>query len=214
LYIQVSSVKSLSRLGIDEVDILFLHDIEFVSPEIVRNEAIPYLQALKQEGKVKYIGVTGYLLKMFQQVTDYTSFDCILSYCRFTLHDSSLKSLLPELRAKGIGVINASLTGMEILTEQGAPGWHPASGELKAACQKALALCKEANTNLTQLAMQYAVSHPDITSTLVGTANPQNIINNVDWINQPLNESLLAEVQSIFAPIKSTVWQTGLAINN
>lgn len=62
--------------------------------------------------------------------------------------------------------------------------------------------------------MQYAVSHPDITSTLVGTTNPQNIINNVDWINQPLNESLLAEVQSIFALIKSAVWQTGLAINN
>lgn len=119
MYIQVSSVKSLSRLGIDEVDILFLHDIEFVSPEIVRNEAIPCLQALKQEGKVKYIGVTGYLLKMFQQVTDYISIDCILSYCRFPLHDSSLKSLLPELRAKGIGVINASLTGMEILTERG-----------------------------------------------------------------------------------------------
>lgn len=97
-----------------------MHDIEFVSPEIVRNEAIPCLQALKQEGKVKYIGVTGYLLKMFQQVTYYTSIDSILSYCRFTLHDSSLKSLLPELRAKGIGVINASLTGMEILTERGA----------------------------------------------------------------------------------------------
>lgn len=212
--IRQSLDESLSRLGIDEVDILFLHDIEFVSPDIVKNEALPCLQALKQEGKVKHIGVTGYPLKIFQHVTDYASIDCILSYCRYALHDNSLKSILPELQSKGVGVINASPTGMGILTERGAPDWHPASDELKTACQKAFVLCKKANTNLTQLAMQYAVSHPDIVSTLVGTATPQNIISNLDWINQPLDETLLAEIQSIFAPIKSAVWQTGLAINN
>ena len=212
--IRQSLEESLSRLQIDEVDILFLHDIEFVDPNIVQEQAIPCLQALKKEGKVKHIGVTGYPMKIFRDVVAYTDIDCILSYCRFALHDDSLSNLIPELTAKGVGILNASPTGMGMLTERGAPEWHPASTELLHACQQAITLCKKANVNLTQLAMQYAVSHKNISSTLVGTANPQNIIDNVNWITQAIDENLVAEVQALFAPVKSRIWQTGLAINN
>ena len=211
--IRKSLDESLSRLGVDEVDILFLHDIEFVDPNIVKNEAIPCLEALRQEGKVKYIGVTGYPIKIFRDVASYANIDCILSYCRYALHDDSLRNLLPEFKNNKTGVINASPTAMGLLTERGAPSWHPATNELKAACNKALVLCNKANINLTQLAMQFAVSHSDISSTLVGTANPKNILNNVDWITKPIDETLLAEVRAIFAPVNSTIWQTGLDIN-
>src|SRR5690606_21364463 len=56
----VKSVEeSLTRLNTDYVDMLFLHDVEFVEGDIIINEAIPTLQQLKQQGKIRYYGISG-----------------------------------------------------------------------------------------------------------------------------------------------------------
>jgi len=88
--IRKSLDESLQRLGTDSVDILYLHDIEFGSLEQIFREALPCLQDLKTEGKVRYIGVTGYPLKIFEKTLNSGfAIDCILTYCRFALHDTS-----------------------------------------------------------------------------------------------------------------------------
>lgn len=98
------------------------------------NETIPALQKLKDAGKIRFIGITGLPLGIFTYVLDRVppgSVDVILSYCHYSINDSTLEDLLPYLKSKGIGVITASPLAMGLLTESGPPEWHPASPELK-----------------------------------------------------------------------------------
>jgi L-galactose dehydrogenase len=98
------------------------------------NETIPALQKLREAGKIRFIGVTGLPLSVFTYVLDRVppgTVDVILSYCRYSVNDSTLVDLLPYLKSKGVGVISASPLAMGLLTENGPPEWHPASAELK-----------------------------------------------------------------------------------
>ncbi|RVX10358.1 L-galactose dehydrogenase [Vitis vinifera] len=126
--------ESLARLQLDYVDILQCHDIEFGSLDQVVNETIPALQKLKEAGKIRFIGITGLPLEIFTYVLDRVppgSVDVILSYCHYSINDTTLEDLLPYLKSKGVGVISASPLAMGLLTERGPPEWHPASPELK-----------------------------------------------------------------------------------
>ena len=100
--------ESLSRLNVEYIDVIQCHDIEYGDLDQVVNETIPALRALRDRGKVRFIGVTGLPLSIFGYVLDHTEVDTILSYCRYCLNDTSLESFLPRLREKRVGVINAS----------------------------------------------------------------------------------------------------------
>lgn len=98
------------------------------------NETIPALQKLKESGKIRFIGITGLPLDIFTYVLDRVppgAVDVILSYCHYSINDSTLEDLLPYLKSKGVGVISASPLSMGLLTDNGPPEWHPASPELK-----------------------------------------------------------------------------------
>src|SRR6185312_4395755 len=57
---------SLHRMGTDHLDIILCHDIEFVDMSQIVDETIPALRKIQQQGKVKYIGVSGYPMAMFK----------------------------------------------------------------------------------------------------------------------------------------------------
>ncbi|KFK29994.1 hypothetical protein AALP_AA7G204000 [Arabis alpina] len=126
--------ESLEHLELDYVDILHCHDIEFASLDQIVSETIPALQKLKEEGKLRFIGITGLPFHIFSYVLDRVApgtINVILSYCHYSVNDSTLLDLLPYLKSKGVGVISASPLSMALLTEQGPPEWHPAPPELK-----------------------------------------------------------------------------------
>jgi len=210
--IRSSLNESFKRLGVDYVDVLYLHDIEFGSLEQVFSESLPCLQALKKEGKIRHFGVTGYPIKIFAETINKFDIDCILSYCRFGLHDTSLASLMPALDKAGVGIINASPTGMGLLTQRGAPDWHPGSESLLKASAKAVELCNGEGVDITEVALQFAINHPSVVSTLVGTANPLNIEKNVAWANNPYRPELVKEILSLFKDV-DCIWPSGHAIN-
>ena len=98
------------------------------------SETIPALIKLKESGKIRFIGITGLPLKVFEYVLDRVpvgTVDVVLSYCHYSLNDTSLETLLPLLKSKGVGIISASPLSMGLLTESGPPSWHPASVELQ-----------------------------------------------------------------------------------
>ncbi|KAH8498650.1 hypothetical protein H0E87_017544 [Populus deltoides] len=171
--------ESLARLQLDYVDILQCHDIEFGSLDQIVNETIPALRKLKEAGKIRFIGITGLPLGVFTYVLDRVppgTVDVILSYCRYSINDSTLADLLPYLKSKGVGVISASPLAMGLLTENGPPEWHPASPELKSACEAAAAFCKEKGKNISKIAMQYSLSNKDISSVLVGMNSVRQVL--------------------------------------
>jgi len=206
--------ESLARLNIDHIDLIQCHDIEFGSLDQIVNETIPAMRKLQEQGKVQFIGITGLPLKIFRYVLDRTEVDTILSYCHHTLNDISLKTLIPYLKEKQVGIINASPLGLGLLTNRGAPAWHPASDEIKETCARASAHCRSKGVDIAQLAIQFALDNPDLSTTLVGTANPEHLRQNVEWLETPINYELLAEVQAILAPIRNETWLYGRPENN
>ncbi|WP_219838735.1 aldo/keto reductase [Paenibacillus sp. R14(2021)] len=208
--IAASLEESLRRLQTEYVDILFLHDIEFIQPEIIVEEALPALERLKQQGKIRYSGICGLPLALFEQLLPVIEVDAIISYCHYALNDTSLLSLLPLLEARGIGLVNASPLSMGLLSTRGTPDWHPASEALKKACLEAARFVESQGQDMAKLAIQFSTRDERIPTTLVSTANPENIIRNIEWSEEHLDMALLNEVLGRLAAVQNQTWISGL----
>ncbi len=212
--IEQSIDESLKRLGVEYVDLIQCHDIEFTDLSYVIETTLPALQRLRERGKFRFIGITGLPLKIFQEVLARAEVDTILSYCRYTLADSSLAALIPALAERRIGIINASPLAMGLLSQRGAPAWHPADAAIKNGCRKAAELCSARGYPIEKLALQFAVRNGSVHTTLVGSASPDHIANNIRWASEPIDEELLAEVLALLEPIHNRTWIQGRTENN
>jgi L-galactose dehydrogenase len=198
--------ESCARLGVDYVDLLQCHDIEFASIDQIVDETIPALVALKHAGRIGHIGITGLPLRVFTAVLDRVpvgDVETVLSFCHYELNDTSLETLLPYFEQKGVGVINASPTGMGLLTSRGVPDWHPAPVRLVATARRAVEYCQSVGVDIVKLAIQFSVAHPAIATTLVSSANPQNIRRNIAWACEPPDPEVLAHVLRLLQPVRN-----------
>jgi L-galactose dehydrogenase len=196
--------ESCARLGVDYIDLLQCHDIEFADLNQVVNETLPALVKLREAGRIGHIGITGLPLKVFSGVIDRAApgvVETILSFCRYELNDTGLETLIPYLQERHVGIINASPTGMGLLTERGVPSWHPAPKHMIEVSRRAVAYCQAVGADIVKLAVQFCVAHPAIATTLVGSANPENIRKNIRYIEEPIDFELMAQVLAILKPI-------------
>jgi len=206
---------SLHRLGTDHLDIVLCHDIEFVPLQQIVDETIPALRQAQAAGKVRYVGISGYPMKIFRYVLDQTDLDCVLSYNQYTLQNTRFADeFVPYLKARGVGVMNAGPFSARLLTNAPLPKWLKEPEEVKAAARQAAEHCTSKGSDLAKLALQFSCAHPDITTTIAGSANPRNIRQWAEWLAEPIDEELLCEVQTIFAPVKNLGHTEGLPENN
>jgi aryl-alcohol dehydrogenase-like predicted oxidoreductase len=122
--------------------------------------------------------------------------------------------MVPYLKEKGVGVMNAGPFSARLLTNAPLPRWLKEPEEVKAAARHAAAVCERRGVDIAKLALQFSVSNPDISTTIAGSANPENIKKWARWVAEPIDQSLLAEVESIFAPVKNVGHKEGLLENN
>jgi L-galactose dehydrogenase len=206
---------SLHRLGTDHLDIILCHDIEFVPMQQIVDETIPALRKIQKAGKVRYIGFSGYPMRIFRFILDQTDVDCVLSYNQYTLQNTRFADeVVPYLKKRGVGVMNAGPFSARLLTNAPLPAWLKEPEEVKAAARKAAAHCQSKGVDIAKLALQFCLANPDISTTVSGSANPNNIRNWAKWAAEPLDEELLREVQAIFAPVKNLGHNEGLPENN
>lgn len=207
---QESVYESMERLGIDFIDLINVHDIEFADLEMVANETLPALVALRDKGVVGHVGITDLQLENLKWVIEHTpegTVESVLNFCHYTLNDDKLVDFLDFFESKGIGVINASPLSMGLLSERGIPDWHPAPKPLVAACEKAAAYCKEKGYPIEKLAIQFSVSNPRIASTLFSSANPANVLKNIRYAEEPADEQLIKEVREIIGDQLRISWK-------
>lgn len=208
--------ESCARLGVDYIDLLQCHDIEFAEADQIVNETLPVLVELKRAGRIGHIGITGLPLNCFTNILDRVPpgvVETVLSFCRYELNDTALADLLPYLKAKGVGVINASPTGMGLLTERGVPAWHPAPKAMIEGSRRAVEYCQSIGADIVKLAIQFAVSHPGIATTLVGSASADNMRKNIAYAEEPIDFELMAKVLELLKPIKNHNFTRGLPAN-
>ena len=208
---------SLHRMRTDYLDVILLHDVEFVPLKQIWEETIPAVLKLKKQGKVRAVGFSCYPIKTFNTVLDHVEndIDCILSYNRYTLQNASfVDDLLPRLQAKGIGAMNAGPFSARLLTNAELPDWLKEPEEVKAAARAAAQLCADRGVDIAQLALQFSCEHPGLATTVAGSANPANIRKWAEWLEQPIDHELLADVLAIFTPVKNLGHLEGLPQNN
>lgn len=206
---------SLHRLGTDHIDLMLCHDIEFVEMQPIVEETLPALRRIQQQGKVRFIGFSGYPQKIFRFICDQTDVDCVLSYNQYTLQNTRFAvETLPYLKAKGIGAMNAGPFSARLLTNAPLPAWLKEPEEVKSAARSAAELCAQRGSDIAKLALQFSCSNPDIATTVAGSANPENIRNWSRWLDEPVDQDLLRQVQEIFSPVKNIGHREGLPQNN
>jgi L-galactose dehydrogenase len=205
---------SLHRLGVDHLDIILCHDIEFVDMAQIVNETLPALRKIQEQGKVRWIGISGYPMKIFRYVLDRAPLDVMLSYNHYTLQNTMLADLAPYLKQKGVGIMNAAPFSARLLTNAPLPPWHKATPEERAICRQAAEHCQHKGVDIAQLALQFSIQHPDLATCITGSANPDRVAQWVEWANKPLDHELLHEVQAILEQIHNCFYVEGRPENN
>lgn len=204
-----SVFESMERLGIDHIDLINVHDIEFADLNQVVNETLPALVELRDKGIVSHVGITDLQLENLKWVIDRVpegTVESILNFCHHTLNDDKLTDFLDYFESKGIGVINASPLSMGLLSKRGVPDWHPAPKALVEACRRAVEYCDAKGYPIEKLAIQYSVSNPRIATTLFSSANPDNVRRNLKYIDEPLDMELVEKVKEIIGDQQRVSW--------
>ncbi|KAK4993135.1 hypothetical protein LTR50_000621 [Elasticomyces elasticus] len=169
-WVRESVARSLKRLRTDYLDLVYCHDVEFVTADEVL-EAVKELRRIRDEtGTIRYVGISGYplpvLCALSQRVLDETGepLDAVQSYANFTLQNTTLATTgVKALRAAGVDVVpNASPLGMGLLRREGVPvgsqgDFHPASKGLRVAVRRASDFCDRHGEKLEVIAIRYAL---------------------------------------------------------
>lgn len=211
-----SVYESMERLGIDYIDLINVHDIEFQAAlpgglQKVVDETLPALVKLRDEGIVRHVGITDLQPENLQWVVDHSpkgTVESILCFCHYSLNDDMLTDYLDYFEERGIGVINASPFSMGLLSSRGAPDWHPAPESLRGACARAAAYCSEQGYPIEKLAVQYSTSlSPRIATTLFSSATPANVLRNIAFVEEPIDWQLVEKVKEIIGDQQRVRWK-------
>lgn len=211
-----SVYESLERLNVDYIDLINVHDIEFQATmegglQKIVDETLPVLVGLKREGVVRHVGITDLQPENLKWVVEHCeegTVESVLNFCHYSLNDTMLVDYLGFFEQHHVGVINASPLSMGLLSQRGTPDWHPAPQPLKEACAKAAAYCQEKSYPIEKLAIQFSTSmNPRIATTLFSSANPDNVLKNIGYVNEPMNEQLVTEVQQIIGDQMFVRWK-------
>ena len=209
-----SVYESMERLGVDFIDLINVHDIEFQSAlpgglQKVVDETLPALVELRSKGVVGHVGITDLQLQNLKWVVEHSeagTVESVLNFCHYCLNDDALADFVEFFEQNGVGIINASPLSMGLLSQRGVPDWHPAPKPLVDACQKAAEYCREKGYPIEKLAVQYSVSSPHIASTLFSSANPDNVRRNIQWANEEPDWQLVEEVKNIIGDQQRVTW--------
>jgi aryl-alcohol dehydrogenase-like predicted oxidoreductase len=205
---------SLHRMGVEYLDIVLCHDIEFVDMRQIVDETLPALRKIQRQGKVRFVGVSGYPMHMFRYVLERADLDVILSYNHYTLQNTMLADLVPYLRSRHVGIMNAAPFSARLLTRAPLPPWHKAPEHVRAVCRRAAEHCAQRGVDIAKLALQFSLAHPDLTTCVTGSADPGRVAEWARWEAEPLDEVLLAEVLAILKPIHNWFYIEGRPENN
>ena len=204
-----SVYESLERLHVDYVDLINVHDVEFSDMNQVVGETLPALVELKKTGVVRHVGITDLQLENLHWVIEHSApgtVETVLNFCHYCLNDDKLEDYLDYFESKGIGIINASPLSMGLLSQRGVPDWHPAPKPLVEVCKKAVQHCQSKGYPIEKLAIQYSVSNPRIATTLFSSANPDNVLKNIAFAEEPADMQLVAEVREIIGGQMRVSW--------
>jgi D-threo-aldose 1-dehydrogenase len=188
-----SLAGSLSRLGLEQVDIALIHDPDDHGDQALR-EAYPALEQLRAEGHVRAIGVGMNQAEMLTRFVNDTDIDLILIAGRYTLLDqSAARTLLPSAADRGIAVLVGGVFNSGVLAAPTAAAtydYQPAPDVLLGRAREIEAVCAQFGIPLRAVAARFPLRHPAVASVLIGARNASEITDAVDLRRLEIPEAL------------------------
>ena len=192
--------ESLERLGMDAVDIVYLHD-----PDEHRHEALdtayPALEELRAQGVVKAIGAGMNQTAMLADFARHTDMDVLMLAGRYTLLDqSALDDLLPVCERRGIGIVAAGVFNSGLLARRtpadGAKyDYDDAPEALVLRARRMAEICERHGTSLPAVALAFPLAHPAVLSVCVGARSPEQIERNIDLYRSGVPAAVWGELK-------------------
>ena len=191
--------ESLGRLGIDRVDVLFIHDPDQHYEEALAGAYVA-LDKLRAEGTVSAIGAGMNQTEMLVDFAREASFDCFLLAGRYTLLDrTGASELLPLCLARSIAVIAGGVFNSGVLAETGSNlhyDYAQAPPHVIARVQKIKAVCDRHGVDIKAAALQFPLRHPAVASVLTGCRTAAELSENVRLFDTAVPDELWAELDA------------------
>ncbi len=199
--IRRSLEESLQRLGLDYVDVLYLHDPDVYDLEAGIRQALPALERMRAEGLVKAIGVGANTVSALQECVLRADLDLIMLASRYTmLEQPALAELLPACTARGVGVVNVGVFNSGLLARKTVPNdarydYGQAPAPVLERARTLAACCTEFGVELPTAALQFSLQHPAVRSVVVGVSSADQICQNIARMNQSVPAELWDELR-------------------
>ena len=184
--------ESRKRLGIDKIDIVYIHDPDVDdSFQQALDEAFPTLAELRSQGVIGAIGAGMNQAEMLRDFAKNADFDCFLLAGRYTLLDQiALKELLPLCQQKNISIIIGGAYNSGILATGAVEGAHynyaPAPPEIMEKTRKIESVCNRFNVSMKAAALQFPFGHPTVVSNIPGVKTKERFEENLSLFTDPI----------------------------
>jgi D-threo-aldose 1-dehydrogenase len=191
--------ESVTRLGIDRIDILHIHDPDEHFGEALSG-AYPALERLRAEGTIAAVGVGMNQAEMLARFAREANFDCFLLAGRYTLLDQmGLKELLPLCVERGIAIIAGGVFNSGILADP-RPGTHynyqAAPDELVLRATRIKAVCERHGVSQKVVAIQFPLGHPAVQTVLTGCRSVEELNENVEAFEAPIPPAVWEDLKA------------------
>lgn len=188
--------RSLRLLGVDHLPLVYLHDPERESFEVITapGGALEALQDLQQEGTIGALGIAGGPTPLMMRYVDTGAFTACISHNRYTLLNRSAEPILDQCADRGIGLCNAAPYGSGILAK--GPSVYPryayqqADADMLHRAETLETICAEYGVPLAAAALQFSLRDPRIGSTIVGMTKPERIAQTLALAAFPIPEGI------------------------
>ncbi|NLF05109.1 MAG: aldo/keto reductase [Actinomycetales bacterium] len=199
-----SIAESRERLGLDELPLVHLHDPEYHDFDEITapGGAVDTLVRLREEGKVRAVGLAGGDSRVMARYLELGVFDVLLTHSRWSLLDRSAGDIISGALDRGMAVFNAAVYGAGILADPSITsyGYRPAKPELVEAAAAMRAVCERYGTDLRTAALQFSTRDARFASTIVGMSHPERVAATVASASAVLPEELWPELEALVPP--------------
>ena len=195
--------RSLELLGVEKIQIVYLHDAEWTSFEdaLAPGGPIEALQGYKEQGLIDYLGVASGPIDLEIKYVELGIFDAVITHNRYTLLNASADPLLTVASERGVAVLNAAPYGSGMLAK--GPDTYPryayqqASEKMIDRVRQMAAICDRYGVPLAAAALQFSLRDPRITNTIVGMSSAARIQSTIDLATIDIPEGIWAELATI-----------------
>ena len=191
--------ESLSRLGLDRVDILYLHDPERYDLDSAEREAYPALCELRDEGVVAAVGLGSMSTDALERATRSTGLDLLMVAGRLTLVDDSARDVVAVAARAGMRVVAAGVFNSGLLATPQVPDdarfeYDVASPAIIARARAIAAVCVRHGVDLPTVALHHPLRSRGVSTVVIGASRPSHVAAAVGRIETPVPDELWVEL--------------------